>query len=186
MPVAVAWRRGQQVAFHAHHHHLRLGIAEARIVFDGFGPSGEHEAGIENALIGRAAFGKAPGGGSDRYCIANSYCSRVMTGAGAIGAHTAGIGAGIVEGALVISGGGEGQERFTIAEDEEANFLAFHEFFDDDGGAGSVPAPEKQSMMASSASSTLMATVTPLSAARPSALITMGAPWCRYSQGRKP
>ncbi|MCY1558524.1 hypothetical protein D9M68_954660 [compost metagenome] len=38
-------------------------------------------------------------------------------------------------------------------------------------------APEKQSMMASSASSTLMATVTPLPAANPSALITMGAPW---------
>ena len=36
--------------------------------------------------------------------------------------------------------------------------------------------PEKQSITASSASSTLMATVTPLPAAKPSALMTIGAP----------
>ncbi|MNT40819.1 hypothetical protein D3C72_1771550 [compost metagenome] len=54
-----AGRRGmqqlQQVAFHAQHHHLRLGVAEAGIVFHELGPvRRQHQPGIEHTLIRRA------------------------------------------------------------------------------------------------------------------------------------
>ena len=92
----------------------------------------------------------------------------------AVRAHPAGIGAGIaVADALVVLRRSERHHRRAVGQHEQADFLALEEFLDHRarrrGSANSVST-------APAASAIVIATVTPLPAARPSAFTTTGAP----------
>lgn len=84
-----------------------------------------------------------------------------------------------IKNALVVLRGRERQRRLAIAQREERGLLALHEFLDDDSTPDSPNPPPNIMSTAASASASDIATTTPLPAARPSALTTIGAPCLR-------
>ena len=75
-------------------------------------------------------------------------------------------------------------EPLAVRDRKDARLLALEEFLDHDRAPDAPNAPEKQSRTAASASSSVIATVTPLPSASPSALITIGAPRAEIGEGR--
>ena len=67
---------------------------------------------------------------------------------------------------------------------DEAGFLALEEFLDDDLVAGIAEAPRSMDSAAATASCAVCAMITPLPAARPLALTTIGACCAPASRGR--
>ena len=93
-----------------------------------------------------------------------------------IGAHAAGVGTLVaVEGALVVLRGGERQRVLAVAQREEGGFLAVEEFLDDDLRPAAPSAPANISRSRPRPRRVVAATTTPLPAASPSALTTIGA-----------
>jgi hypothetical protein len=86
----------------------------------------------------------------------------------------------------VVLAGGQRQHVLAVDHDDEAGFLAVEELLDDDARAGIAHlVVESMSSMAACASASVMATTTPLPAARPSALMTIGAPSRRRRRVRR-
>ena len=95
-----------------------------------------------------------------------------------IGAHAAGVRAGVaVADALVILRGSQRQRGLAVDEGEEACLLAFEKFLDHDLGAGRAErAGEARVDGRLGLGRASSAMTTPLPAASPSALTTIGAP----------
>ena len=143
--VARGDQRRHQIRHQTQHQHLGFRIAKAHIVFDelrSFG--GDHQPGIEHALVGRAhGFHRASVG------VMISRMTRaahglVDIGRRRIGAHAAGVRSLVaVTDALVILRRGQRDRGLAVAQREEGGFLAVEEFLDDDFAAGfSEPAAE--------------------------------------------
>ena len=79
----------------------------------------------------------------------------------------------------MVLGGADRDRGRAVAERKQARLLADEALLDDELGPGLASAPPSMSSMAPSASATLAATTTPLPAASPSALTTIGAPSAR-------
>ena len=142
------------------------------------GPSvGQHQARIENARIGRSARAHAGKRRFDDLAHDTGLQLGRQHSGGRIGAHAAGVRTLVaVEDALVVLRRAEGEGGGAVAQGEEARLLAFEKGLDHDLGAGLPRPPPSIMSMASSASSTVVATTTPLPAASPSAFTTMGTP----------
>ena len=115
-----------------HHQHLTFGVAEAGVVFDKAGAAVlDHQACIEDALVGRAAAGHFADGGQDDFLHRLLRDGIGQDGGGAVGTHAARVGAGIaIAHALVVLRGADGERVGAIGEDEEGGFFALHEFLD--------------------------------------------------------
>ena len=167
----------EQIGLEPQHQRLRLGIAEAHVVFDQLRRAVlDHQPGIEHALERRAAL--AHGAHRRRDDLLHDARAEFWRHdrRGRVGAHAAGVGALVaVEGALVVLRRGERQHGLAVGEREEARFLAVEKLLDHELGAGRAERAAKQASMAASASARVSAMTTPLPAASPSALTTIGS-----------
>ena len=163
--VAAAIERRHKVRGHAVHQRLGFGIAQANVELEDLGAGiGHHQAGVQEA-------GEPVrfDGGIDHAVEDYRVCASVRMAAVAVRAHAAGVGAGIaIEDGLVILGGGEGDDVAAVAQRDEADFFAAQKLFDHQAAVSVASA--------ASASARSCAMMTPLPAARPSALSTTGKP----------
>ncbi len=136
--VAGGLHQQQQIVLETHDEDLRLGIAEAHVVFDELRPLGrDHEPGIEHAAIGRALRAERPDGrfhdlAEDALCELGRE-----DGGRRVSAHAARVGAPVaVVSALVVLRARQRQHGLAVHEGEIAGFVAFEELLDHDRFAG--------------------------------------------------
>src|SRR5258705_215611 len=131
-------QQGHEIALHARHDRLALGVAEAAVELDDFRTVlGEHHSGVEDALVGRALGGER----RQRRLHDLAHDARLHLGVDArhrrVRTHAAGVRSPVVvEHRLVVLGRGEREHGRAAREREERRFLAHHELLDHDRGAG--------------------------------------------------
>ena len=181
-PSAHGEQQLEQVALEPQHQHLAFRIAEAGVIFDQLGPvGGQHQPGIEHARIGRAR-GRQRLARSARRSRRSPRASSsgVSTRRRAVGAHAAGVGAGVaVADALVILRRAERHDRVPSV---STNRLASSPSRNSSITALGRRASANMSRSPPPPRRAVIATVTPLPAASPSALITTGRPKSRRAR----
>jgi hypothetical protein len=174
------FHHGQQVALQARHDRLGFRVAHAAVEFQRARVAlrVDHQAGVQEAGEGDAVLGHALDGRVDDLAHHARMHGRRDDRRRRVGAHAARVRALVVVlQALVVLAGGQRQDVLAVAHDDEAGFFAGQEFLDHDARAGVAEAVIGQHVSTAwCASSSVMATTTPLPAARPSALMTIGAP----------
>ena len=133
-PLGAGQKQVQHLSAKPHHQRLAFRIAEADVVFDQPRPAFmDHQPRVEDTLEGHSprrhlGHGRA----HDLRHHLFLQCVR-QDRRGAVCAHAASVGAVVpFAHALVVLGCAQGQAVGPVAQDEEAGFLARHEFFDDD------------------------------------------------------
>ena len=119
---------------------LGFRIAETAVEFHDFRAiGGNHQSGIQTALIGNAFFCKALDDRNENRVVYDLDQFRCQYRCRGIGTHAARVGAFVViEDALVVLGRDHGYNRLAIDKCQEAGFFADHAFFNDDTAAGSA------------------------------------------------
>ncbi len=132
--VDAGFERVDQVAIEANQDGLGFRIAEAGVEFEHLRPArGHHEAAVEHAGEGRIFLGHACDGGLGNVAQNPLRHGGIEQRIGGVDAHAAGVGAGVaLADALVVLRGNERRHVLAVAEAEEADLVAFEEFFDDD------------------------------------------------------
>ncbi len=139
LPIARRDQRRQEVRHQPQHQHLRLRVAEPRVVFDQLrAVLGDHQAGEQHALVGRAHRLHRPHGRK------NDFVHRTLGDLvghhrrGRIGAHAAGVRPRVaVADALVVLRRSERDGVLAVAQREERRLFALQELLDDNLGSRS-------------------------------------------------
>ena len=134
-----------QIAPKPHHHHLCLGIAETRVIFDQFRAGlGQHQARKQYARKWHPLLRHDLDSRPDDVRHHARLQGRGENGCRAIGPHAPGIQPRIAfANAFVVLRAGKGDCRFAVGQCEKAHFLAGHIVFDDDRGARVAKAAAK-------------------------------------------
>ena len=125
--------RGQERGGEAREDRLRLGIAEAAVELKDLGAVlGEHEAGVEDAVVGRPAARELVHDGLEHLGLHDGEHVRRHARGGGVGAHAARVRALVaVEQALVVLRGGERDDRRAVDEREDGGLLALEILLDE-------------------------------------------------------